>query len=321
MSGIFVLKQEIVVGARVQVKPSVMRPYYGWGRVTHDCIGVVSSVGETDAHVKFPRKKWLTSASEEAEHKQKLSEEFEKLRDWKVKKSELQVALEEQKDVEEGQRQQALFEQRAAALWEQRVAAAVHRYRGMCDVLSELNAREGFSFKMSRRTFVEFEEECDWLKVAEEIVRESAAERKGPFHSRSTQSRRRSVFNCLKSAHEGQPPRTLKRSFSCPLLKRTCQLDMSASAPFSHECGDLLKWSTAVINRNHTAGGHYVEAGGSLTQKKIGAFVDSGLNASLAPSGKAQLFAQAEKTPVTWKTVGKNRHKDLPPLRNRTARF
>jgi len=185
--------------------------------------------------------------------------------------------------------------------WVDLVMAAADRYKELADTLHELGTRL-HPIKLSRRGYVEFEEDCDWLHVAEEILRESAAERKSGLSKNTPGAmRRRSLLNCLRCAHEGQPHRTLKRTFTQPLLRRTCLMDMTQSAPYRHESGDLCKWSTAVMNRKHQAGGHYVELGGSLQRKKIGGFVDSGLNASLAPSGQRREQKTLEQFPMMWR--------------------
>merc|ERR1712205_63202 len=64
-------------------------------------------------------------------------------------------------------------------------------------------------------------------------------------------------------------------------LRATCQVDMSMSSPYRHESGDLSRWCCAVTNKKHTAGGKYMERGGSLSAKTLATFVDAGLNASL----------------------------------------
>lgn len=202
----------------------------------------------------------------------------------------------------------------ASASWQDLVNAAADRYRDLGDVLSGMGDRME-KIRLSRRTYNEFEEDCDWLKTAEELVRESASERKHPLGGKAN-CRRRSFTNCLRRAHEGQPHRTLKRTFAKPLLTRTCLVDMCQTAPFRHDCGELAKWTVAVTNRKHVAGGHYVELGGSLRRKQIGTFVDSGLNASLAHSGQARLRATSEALPNTWREQ-RCVPAELPPIRGR----
>jgi len=193
------------------------------------------------------------------------------------------------------------------------VGAAADRCRDLREVLFDVGSRLD-NIKLSRRSYYEFEEDFDWLHVAEEILRESAEQR--PPKSDGTANRRLSLLQCLRRAHEEQPHRTLKRTFTQPLLTRTCLLDMMASAPYRHNCGDMTKWSHAVINRKHEVGGHYVEMGGTLRGKKIGAFVESGLNASLAPSGQARLKTHMETMPATWKEQ-RAEAAALPPIRAR----
>lgn len=176
---------------------------------------------------------------------------------------------------------------------------AADRYQALGDVLQDLGQRLE-KIRFSRRSYFEFEEDCDWLHVAEEILRESAAERRRALPGGSGTCRRRSLLNCLRRAHEDQPHRTLKRTFTQPLLTRTCLVDMTQSAPYRHDCGDLKQWTLAVTNRKHESGGHYVELGGSLRQKRIGSFVDSGLNGAMARSGQARLKSTMELMPATW---------------------
>lgn len=159
-----------------------------------------------------------------------------------------------------------------------RVQEAANRYSNMQNLFRYLNARLG-PIRIGHRYYEEFEEECDWLSVAEDSLLATAGERKRPLAG--TRMRQRSLAKTIKQVHERQPPKeVLQRGWSEPLLKKTCQVDMTMSAPFRHDSGDLGKWCTAVINRKHTTGGHYVELGGALRGKTISSFVDSGLNAS-----------------------------------------
>merc|ERR1719499_2502344 len=102
------------------------------------------------------------------------------------------------------------------------------------------------------------------MKTAQDIFVKCASERREPVSTFSTASRRRSFANCLRQAHEGQPPKSLNRTFGRPMLTRTCLTDLSLSAPFRHSHGELGRWTMSVCNKKHTAGGHYVEHGGSL---------------------------------------------------------
>jgi hypothetical protein len=159
------------------------------------------------------------------------------------------------------------------------VSQAATRYKEICLVLERVSDRLN-TIQLGHRRFKEFEEECDWLHVAGEIVTDSANERFRFSGTNGPQSRRRCLLNCLREAHERQPGRTLHRIHSQPLLKRTCLADMAQAKPYCHDSGDLHKWTTLLINRGHKTGGHYVEIGGSLKQKTIGPFVESGLNAA-----------------------------------------
>lgn len=176
--------------------------------------------------------------------------------------------------------------------------AAGNRYSDIRKVLEDVNARMK-PVLMGHRRFVEFEEECDWLLLAEEILTEISSERFRFGGTEGPQCRRRSVGVCLREVHERQPPRMLHRIHSEPLLKRTCLLDMQKSAPHRHESGEMHKWTTLVWNRKHTSGGHYAETGGSLKPKTVGMFMESGLNASLvqkAPGNKMFVGGLSEST-------------------------
>jgi len=160
------------------------------------------------------------------------------------------------------------------------IKIAAERYRGTRVVLEGVNARLKPAL-LGFRKFTEFEEECDWLLMAEEILSEASSERFRFSGTDGPQCRRRSLRNSLKEVHERQPGRILHKNFSEPLLKRTCLVDMTQAAPHRQDCGDMHKWTTMVFNRKHKSGGHYVEMGGSLRPKTLGLFVDSGLNAAM----------------------------------------
>jgi len=160
------------------------------------------------------------------------------------------------------------------------VKDAATRYSEIRKVLEGVNARLK-PFRLGHRRFKEFEEECDWLLMAEEILNECSSERFRYHGTEGPQCRRRSLHNCLREVHERQPSRMLHRIHSEPLLKKTCLLDMAQTAPYRHDSGDMHKWTTLVINRKHQCGGHYAEAGGNVRPKTIGMFVESGLNASM----------------------------------------
>mmetsp|Transcript_32342 Transcript_32342/g.89379 ORF Transcript_32342/g.89379 Transcript_32342/m.89379 type:complete len:448 (-) Transcript_32342:187-1530(-) len=136
--------------------------------------------------------------------------------------------------------------------------------------------------KIGYRTYNEFEEECEWLHLAVEVLRQCTDERVTFMDGGSKKVWRRSLLNSLTQVHARLHPKVVcTRTFSEPLIRRKCAVDMSSSAPFRHESGDLDKWTQAVHNRRHNSGGLYVELGGSLRGKHIANFVDAGLNASL----------------------------------------
>jgi len=167
------------------------------------------------------------------------------------------------------------------------IRLAAQRYANLARTL------QGFSQKTDRiklgyRRYKEFEEEIDWLQMAEEILSEIERERFCFVGTAGPQRRRRSLLVCLREAHERQPARMLHRTMSEPFFKKTCLMDMTQSAPFRHDSGTLENWSCAVINRKHVSGGHYVELGGSLRAKTISSFTESGLNASLIPTDAGQ---------------------------------
>lgn len=158
------------------------------------------------------------------------------------------------------------------------VELAQKRYQDLAEVLDSFGSKMD-PVKLCRRVYLHFEEERDWYRVAAEMMLDVSQERKGAL-SEGQMKRQRSLTNCLAQCHEGQPPRTLRRTFVQPLLKRTCMVDMTLSAPYRHESGEMGKWLSAVINRQHKPGGVYAEFGGSLRPKRVGSYVDCGLNAS-----------------------------------------
>jgi len=160
--------------------------------------------------------------------------------------------------------------------------SAATRYQQMHAFLLEKSADFG-PIKIGMRTYDEFEEECDWLSNAEEIFLEVATERFSHNGPSGAKDRRRSLKNCLLQAHQAQPHVSVnQRSYSTPLLARSCLVDMMKTAPHRHGHGQLGNWSTAIQNKLHKSGGLYVEMGGSLKGKTIGTFADAGLNASLS---------------------------------------
>lgn len=185
--------------------------------------------------------------------------------------------------------------------------------------------------KIGYRVYHEFEEECDWLRQAEVILQECAHENCSHVGASSKVTlQRRSLLNGLRQAHERQPPSHVsQRTYSEPLLKRSCQVDMTATAPYRHGWGDLHNWTTHNINRCHATGGLYVELGGSMKPKTIGSFVDAGLNATLLRY-KGGADAQGEEEGGTQnarlrrKGVEQQRHEFLratePPLRQKNAK-
>jgi hypothetical protein len=193
-----------------------------------------------------------------------------------------------------------------------------------------VQAAKHMGLKVGFRHYHEFEEECDWLRQAEAILRECSLESCTHVGAASKLSiKKRSLLNGLKQAHERQPPPSVsQRTFSEPLLKRTCLVDMTATAPYRHGYGDLHAWTTANINRNHTTGGLFIELGGSMKPKTIATFVDAGLNATLlrykssgAGQGAEEVTQQARHR---RKGVQQQRHEFLqavePPLRQKNAR-
>ncbi|KAK2864395.1 hypothetical protein Q7C36_003549 [Tachysurus vachellii] len=64
-SGISAQQRSIKIGDRVRVKPSVKNPKQGWGRVTHQSVGVVKGLSEDEITVDFPEHSdWMGSVSE-----------------------------------------------------------------------------------------------------------------------------------------------------------------------------------------------------------------------------------------------------------------
>mmetsp|Transcript_54657 Transcript_54657/g.130431 ORF Transcript_54657/g.130431 Transcript_54657/m.130431 type:complete len:427 (-) Transcript_54657:47-1327(-) len=160
---------------------------------------------------------------------------------------------------------------------EELVDVAAGRFRQLQEVLQEVSVQLG-PIRIGLRTYDEFEAECDWLKLAEEIMRESGAERKRPLLQK--RQRRRCFMNCLLQAHEGQPIGIVHRTWSVPTLRKSCLVDMMDTKPHTQTQGDLGRWTNLVTNRKHRAGGEYIQLGGSLQPKTIGGFVETGLNAS-----------------------------------------
>lgn len=176
------------------------------------------------------------------------------------------------------------------------IRMAAERYSNIAGVLKYFSQKTD-RIKLGYRKYKEYEEEVDWLQLAEEIIRETERDRFCFVGTEGPQRRRRSLLACLREAHERQPARMLHRTLSEPFFKKTCLVDMTQSAPFRHESGTLENWSCAVVNRKHVSGGHYVEMGGSLRAKTVSCFVDSGLNASLIQTDRDQvLFAKSHQS-------------------------
>jgi len=57
---------DVVVGSIVRVKKSVVRPEFGWGAITHDCVGEVVKVLEKRVYVDFneDHNRWVAIAEE-----------------------------------------------------------------------------------------------------------------------------------------------------------------------------------------------------------------------------------------------------------------
>jgi len=177
------------------------------------------------------------------------------------------------------------------------IKTALSRYGNLQDILTEVGDRLELIL-LGHRKFREFEEECDWMQVAIEILTEISSERFSFTGTEGPQNRRRSLHVCLREVHERQSGRVLHRMMSEPHLKRTCLLDMTKSAPYRHESGEMHKWTTAKFNKAHKWGGHYVESGGSLRPKTVATFVESGLNGSLVQKmPKGQLPKNLEDIP------------------------
>lgn len=158
--------------------------------------------------------------------------------------------------------------------------SASARYSKLANVLEEVSGRLRL-VQLGHRRFKEFEEEIDWMQMAQEILTEAASERHCFTGTEGPRNRRRSLHACLREVHERQPGRMLHRIMSEPLVKRTCLVDMTKSAPHRHESGEMHNWTQLNWNKSHKSGGHYLETGGSLRPKTIAAFPESGLNASL----------------------------------------
>mmetsp|Transcript_3538 Transcript_3538/g.8815 ORF Transcript_3538/g.8815 Transcript_3538/m.8815 type:complete len:427 (+) Transcript_3538:116-1396(+) len=160
---------------------------------------------------------------------------------------------------------------------EELVVVGAGRYRQLREVLQDISVKLGI-IRIGLRTYEEFEAECDWLKLAEEIMCECGAERKRPLLQ--VKPRRRCLLNCLLQAHNGQPIGIVHRTWSVPTLRKSCLVDMMDSKPHTQTQGELGRWCGVVTNRMHKSGGEYVQLGGSLQPKTVGAFVETGLNAS-----------------------------------------
>jgi len=176
--------------------------------------------------------------------------------------------------------EEALLKKLYPGTTDELITSAAERYNKIRLVLTDVSDRLKL-VPIGHRKYREFEEEIDWMQIAEETLTEIRSERFRFTGTEGPQNRRRSFHVCLLQVHERQCGRTLHRTMSEPLIKRTCLLDMTKSAPYRHESGDLHKWTNAVWNKQHRSGGHYVETGGTLRPKTIGTFVASGLNASL----------------------------------------
>lgn len=171
--------------------------------------------------------------------------------------------------------------------------AAIMRYEQLFQFLNtgfmplsqsrKLASQKHMTMKVGYRHYHEFEEECDWLRQAEAII--VACEREDCVRvdvSGKSKVMKRSLFNGLREAHERPAPAQVsQRTYSEPLLRRTCLVDMTSSAPYRHNIGDLSNWCQHVVNKQHSTGGIYVELGGSNNPKVIASFVDAGLNAYL----------------------------------------
>lgn len=151
------------------------------------------------------------------------------------------------------------------------------RYQMLLNVFDEVNPRMQ-KIRIGYRSYSEFERECDWLHVADGIIRDTPT-----WFKKS-----RGLPEIVACAHEKQNPRALHRTFSDPLLTRDCLVDMEQSGPFRHDMGTLEKWNEKFINRKFNGGGgRYIEMGGSLKPKTVGLYRDRefkrnlGINACL----------------------------------------
>eukprot|EP00927_Polykrikos_kofoidii_P009561 TRINITY_DN13993_c1_g7_i1.p1 TRINITY_DN13993_c1_g7~~TRINITY_DN13993_c1_g7_i1.p1 ORF type:complete len:467 (+),score=48.48 TRINITY_DN13993_c1_g7_i1:139-1539(+) len=202
------------------------------------------------------------------------------------------------------------------------IKTAVTRYHELAELLREAGNEKLCYLKIGYRKYPEFEEECDWLRVAEDILRECSGERHAIVDATGRKkSRRRSLLSCLLQVHERQSPQgTSHRTFSEPFLRRTCLVDMATSPSYGHGTGDLSKWSMAVQNRKHQTGGLYVEVGGSLKAKNVSLFVDAGLNASLIRHEGASETTQADRMQKVAKAISeRQKNDDEKTLMSRTT--
>jgi len=200
------------------------------------------------------------------------------------------------------------------------ISSAAERYHKIRQVLTDVSDRLQL-VPMGHRKYREFEEEIDWMQVAEETLTEIRSERFRFTGTEGPQNRRRSLHSCLVQVHERQKGRCLHRVMSEPIIKRTCLVDMTKSAPHRHECGEMHKWTSVVWNKQHRVGGHYCETGGSLRPKTLGTFVGSGLNASLIQKvPKGHLPKNLEELSDHKLSVICGQHR-LEGLGNRAARL
>lgn len=159
------------------------------------------------------------------------------------------------------------------------------RYQKLLEVFDEVNGRVQ-KIRIGYRHYQEFERECDWLHLADQILQETP----------SWFIKKRGLPEIVACAHEKQNSRALHRTFSDPLLTRNCVVDMEQSGPYRHDMGLLDKWNEKVINRKFSTGGRYVEMGGSLRPKKVGLFRDKeerrnlGINAQMIRRDASALF-------------------------------
>lgn len=161
------------------------------------------------------------------------------------------------------------------------VQVCVKRYKELADVLTKLSSRLE-NIRIGQRYFTEFEKDVDWLRLLAETIDEEAKVRHNFVDfANSSRTRQRSMQQLLFNAYAKLGKRTLHRILSEPILKKSCLVDMMGAAPYRQDSGNLTDWTQIIINRKHSAGGKYVELGGShKVTKSIGAFYDQGLNAS-----------------------------------------